>query len=219
MSKLASPAEVSLGGELPESPLSLLGRWLREAESFGHQPNPSAFCLATADADGRPSARMVLCRDLDESSGSLVFYTNRESQKGVELSERSYATGVFHWDHLARQARISGPVGHCSSAESDEYWGQRERDSQLAAWASDQSRPVASRDAFLERLAAAESRFAGEPVPRPPHWGGYRLHIEQVELWLGAAGRAHDRGLWTRTLTRRGDAWDAGPWQATRLQP
>ncbi len=179
--------------------------------------------LATADADGRPSARVVLCRGFDEARGFLVFYSNRESAKGRELATRPWAAVTLHWDVLARQARVSGPVVHSPDAESDAYFAGRPRLAQIAASASRQSQPVPSRRALLARLASESERLggaeSGPAVPRPPHWGGYRLWAEQVELWVGAEGRAHDRGRWLRPLSSTPDGFAAGDWKVSRLQP
>jgi len=214
------PTDPSLADPMPPSPLPLLERWLAEARARRVQRNPTAMVLATADADGTPSARVVLCRGFDPERGFLVFYSNRESAKGADLSARPRAAAVFHWDALERQARVAGPVGLSPDAESDAYFAGRPRLSQLAAWASEQSRSVASRRELLELLDRSARRFEGEPVPRPPFWGGYRLHAERVELWVGSRGRAHDRGLWTRELRDDGaGGLRGGPWSVRRLQP
>ncbi len=216
------PQDPSLADPLPASPLPLFGRWLEEAKAGRVQPNPDAFCLATVDPDGRPSARMLLCRGYLPDPGCIVFYTNRRSRKGAAMAPGSYATAVFHWDALARQVRLEGPVLFSPEDESDAYFAGRPRPGQLSAWASEQSAPIASRVDLLARLHEVEQRFgaeAGAPVPRPGHWGGYRLYIEAMELWVGSAGRAHDRGLWTRTLRRDGELYRGGEWAVTRLQP
>lgn len=204
--------ESLLPGELPREPFALLAEWLDHGRGAGYL-NPDAICLATVGADGAPHARMVLCRGLDVARGRLEFYTNRESRKGHDLAHRAEASAVFYWDRDARQAIVSGPVEQISDAESDAYWATRPRLSQLAAWASEQSQPIESRAALLARLAAATERFGAESdraVPRPPHWGGYRIVAARVELWSGTEGRMHDRAVWTRA----GRAW-----RATRLQP
>lgn len=216
------PQDSSLTDPLPESPLPTFERWIEEAERGPAQPNPQSICVATVDPDGRASARMVLCRGFAADPGYIVFYTNRASRKGDALRAGTYAAVVFHWDTLARQVRIEGPVLPSPDAESDAYFAQRPRAGQISAWASDQSMPIDSRVALMEKLRAAEDRFdarAGSPVPRPPHWGGYRIYIEAMELWVGSAGRAHDRGLWTRRLSRDESGYRGGPWQVVRLQP
>lgn len=205
------PADRSLADPLPASPFEVLSRWLDEAFAKRVQANPSAMSLATVGRDGRPSLRIVLCRGLDAEAGTVAFYTSRDSRKGRDLAACSHAAAVFHWDALARQARLEGPVAPLSDAESDAYFEGRPRLSQIAAWASAQSEPLASRETLLEQLRETEARFPeGQPVPRPPFWGGYRLRAERVELWVGSTGRAHDRALWRR----EGDGWTSG-----RLQP
>lgn len=212
----------------PADPLPTLKAWLDEAIERRIQPNPNAMTLATAAPDGRPAARIVLCKELDEHAGRLVFFTNRKSRKGRDLEATPYAALLFHWDALDRQARIEGPVTALDDAENDAYFRTRPVVSRLGAWASNQSEPIESRRALDEQVRQAAERFgvdldnpeAGEvEIPRPPHWGGYGLWAERVELWLGQSGRLHDRALWTRALMRRGDGCEAGPWSVTRLQP
>jgi len=174
--------------------------------------------LATVDPEGRPSARMVICRGLDVREGWLVFYTDRESAKGRALEVHPYAALVFHWDAHERQVRIAGPVTRSPDPESDTYWNARPRDARIAAAASDQSCPIESRAAFLAKVER-EARRAGDDIPRPKRWGGYRVWAERVELWVGQPARAHDRALWTRALAPSGDGFSGGPWRATRLQP
>lgn len=205
------PRDRSLADPLPDAPFGLLSRWLDEAFSGQVQANPSAMSLATVGSGGRPSVRIVLCRGLDVETGSVVFYTNRESRKGRELARCPHAAAAFHWDALARQARLEGGVRPLPDPDSDAYFSSRPRPAQLAAWASAQSEPLASREALLAKLRQVEARFPPDaPVPRPPFWGGYRLTADRVELWVGSAGRAHDRALWERSA----DGWTRG-----RLQP
>ena len=215
------PTDPSLADPLPAEPFGILNRWLREAEQRGDRRNPLAMSVATVDTNGRPSARMVLCRGFEADPGYIVFYTDRQSRKGRELAEHPYAAAVFHWDSAQRQIRIEGPVVVSPDAESEAYFSNRPRPAQIAAWASDQSAAIDSRNALLDRLAQFEDRFgaSGAPIPRPPNWGGYRIYCEHVELWVGAQGRAHDRGLWSRTLTGSGDGYAGGEWTVTRLQP
>jgi len=177
-----------------------------------------AMALATVDPDGRPSVRMVICRGLDARAGWLVFYTDRDSRKGRALEGVARGAVVFHWEGLERQIRIEGPVTLAPDADSDRYWGTRPPDARLAAVASEQSRPIASRQAFLERIADARARLGPAP-DRPPRWGGYRVWAEAVELWVSQPARAHDRAVWTRALAPSGDGFAGGPWRATRLQP
>jgi pyridoxamine 5'-phosphate oxidase len=215
------PKDASLADPLPATPWPTFERWLREAETAAMQINPTAITVATVDVDGRPTARMVLCRGQREDPGYIVFYTNRNSRKAWGLCPGAYAAVVFHWDALSRQVRIEGPVLPSPDDESDAYFAGRPRSGQISAWASDQSAPIAARAELLARLAAAERRFgaSGEPVPRPPYWGGYRVYVESMELWVGSAGRAHDRGYWTRRLARTEGGYRGGPWRVERLQP
>ncbi len=218
------PRDDSLAGPLPDSPFPLLARWLDEGRERSGQRNPDAMVVATIGDDGRPDARTVLCRGLDTEAGAVTFFTNRRSAKGRQLGARPVATAVLHWDALARQVRVTGVVVPSPDEESDAYFARRPRASQIAAWASAQSEPLASRAELEARLAETAARFggqeAGDPVPRPPHWGGYRIVAERVELWVGSEARAHDRVLWRRTLgDDAGDASGAGPWSHGRLQP
>jgi pyridoxamine 5'-phosphate oxidase len=200
---------------LPADPLPLLETWLAEARTAIR--NSTAMTLATVDADGRPSARMIIGRGFDAVAGWLVFYTDRESAKGRDLQARPWAALVFHWDALERQVRVEGPVTPAPDADTDAYWRSRPPDARIAAVASEQSRPVASRAAFLGRME--DARRLGDDPPRPARWVGYRVWAERIELWVGQPARAHDRALWTRALTRSGDSFTSGPWQSTRLQP
>lgn len=201
---------------LPADPLPLVSRWLEEAAPV--TKTPTAMALATVAADGRPTARMVICRGFDAAAGWFVFYTDRESGKGQALGRNPRAAAVFHWDALERQIRIEGPVTHAPAADSDRYWSARPLEARIAAAASEQSRPIASRAAFLEKIDAVK-RAHGTEIPRPPRWGGYRLWAERVELWVGQPGRAHDRAVWTRALVPIDGGFTGGAWERTRLQP
>jgi pyridoxamine 5'-phosphate oxidase len=162
----------------------------------------AAMALASADARGRPSVRMVLLRGVDERG--LVFFTNYLSRKGQELTANPYAALCVHWAKAGRQVRAEGPVTRVSIEESDAYFATRPRGSQLGAWASAQSEPIESREALLERLRAVEARFGDGPVPRPEHWGGFRLEPERIELWRSHADRLHERILYLR----QGHGWE-----------
>jgi pyridoxamine 5'-phosphate oxidase len=212
-------ATTSLPEPLPADPLSIAADWLAEGIRRGAQPNPNAMVLATADASGRPSARVVLCKEIDARAGCLRFYTNYRSRKGRELETNPRAAVVLHQDHLNRQLRIEGLVSKAGAADSDRYFASRPRDSQLGAHASQQSQAVASHAALQAQFDAAVNRFTGQEVPRPSHWGGYELWADAVELWVQGPARLHDRALWTRELHPGAGAPAAGPWTAVRLQP
>ncbi len=213
---------------LPADPFPIAVRWLEEAFAAGAQPNPHAIALATVSAAGEPEVRMVLCKALEPEAGCLVFYTHRASPKGRAIAAIPRAAAVFYFGPQDRQVRISGPVRDVSDAEADAYFATRPLDSQVGAWASAQSEPVSSRAALEAEFArrAAElgvSTDAGGStarVPRPAHWGGYRIHADRVELWHSRPGRLHDRALWTRALRRDGDGYAAmSAWAVARLQP
>ena len=213
-----------LSDPLPAEPLAVAADWLAHAWRERRQPNPNAMVLATATPEGFPSARVVLCKDIAPTPGFIVFYTNYHSRKGQELAANARAAVVMHWDHLHRQVRIEGRIVKAPSADSDAYFASRAMESRLGAWASQQSVPVASRSDLLRAVESATKRFTGADgtlvVPRPAHWGGFRLWAESVELWAEGAARIHDRARWMRTLTPRGgDQFDTGAWSATRLQP
>jgi pyridoxamine 5'-phosphate oxidase len=217
---------------LPAEPLSVVSQWLKEAWAARAQPNANSMVLATSTPDGKPSARVVLCKEIVPHPGYLVFYTNYLSGKGRELQSNPRAAAVMHWDALHRQVRIDGPVTLSPASDSDAYFASRSWDKRLGARASAQSEPVPSR-AALEAAVAEEARRLGAPIPgsagvdenlkinipRPAHWGGYRLWADTVELWSQGAARIHDRARWTRTLVARGDTFNPGAWSVTRLQP
>lgn len=222
--------EETLPDPLPGDPMPLAADWLAQAWARKDQPNPNAFALATADAQGRPSARIVLCKALHPDPGIVVFYTNYRGRKGLELDANPRAAACFHWDHADRQLRIEGPVLRSPPEESDAYFASRAIESRVGAWASEQSQPIESREDLLAKVGltamelgvAIEDLEGGSPevqIPRPPHWGGFRLWAERVELWVGGPGRVHDRAGWTRTLTPAQGGFTPGPWSATRLQP
>ena len=175
-------------------PHALFDLWFADAGKS--EPNDAdAMTLATVGADGRPSARMVLLKGHDKRG--FVFYTNSESRKGGALAANPDAALVFHWKSLRRQVRIEGRVSPAGAAEADAYFATRSRDSQLGAWASDQSRPLDSRASFEARYAAMKADYEGRDVPRPPHWWGYRLVPDRIEFWSDRPHRLHERRLFT----------------------
>ena len=184
-------------------PHALFDAWMAEAEAS--EPNdPNAMALATVDARGQPSVRMVLLKGHD--AAGFIFYTNQQSRKADDLSANARAGLLFHWKSLRRQVRIEGPVTPVSDAEANAYFSTRGRVSRLGAWASDQSRALPDRATLEARLAEVTARFEGAEVPRPPHWSGYRVTPETIEFWQDGAHRLHDR----RLFTQAGGGWSEG---------
>jgi pyridoxamine 5'-phosphate oxidase len=192
--------------ELAADPIEQLRLWLEEAQAAAQLPE--AMTLATADADGRPSARVVLARGIDDRG--ITFFTNRTSRKAEQLGQNPAAAAVFHWWELGRQVRIEGIVEATTEEESREYWETRPRGSRLAAWASPQSAPLTGRDELDVRVAEVAERLAGSDVPLPPFWGGYRLRPQRVEFWMHRDDRLHDRVEYIR---------DGKSWTRRRLAP
>ena len=189
-----------------DDPFEQLAAWLDDAHDA--DPRPAAMTLATATTEGKPSARVVLLRGLDD--GGVTVFTNRTSRKGDELDANPYAAAVVHWWELGRQVRVEGAVERTSEAESLEYWRTRPRGSQLAAWASHQSRPLSGRDELEASVAEMEERFAGNDVPLPPFWGGYCLRPTTIEFWTHRDDRLHDRARYLR---------EGNSWRRERLAP
>jgi pyridoxamine 5'-phosphate oxidase len=168
----------------------------------------NAMTLSTVSEGGRPAARIVLLKGYDENG--FVFFTNYESRKGLDLKLNPYASLLFFWKELERQVRIDGPCEKVPDAESDEYFYSRPEGSRIGAWASPQSQVISSRDVLDQNIIELENRFQGKTVPRPPHWGGYRVRPDQLEFWQGRPSRLHDRILYTR---------EAAGWKIDRLAP
>lgn len=192
----------------PPNPLDLFGQWFEEAVG-ADLLDANAMTLATIGLDEAPDARIVLLKGFDE--GGFVFFTNYDSAKGRELTARPEACLLFFWAALERQVRITGSAAPVSAEESAAYFASRPLESQLGAWASEQSRAIPDRATLEARFEAVRARYADAAVPRPPFWGGYRVAPRRIEFWQGRPGRLHDRLLYTRT--------DAGDWTRSRLSP
>ena len=176
-------------------PFALFDEWFAEARTS--EPNePEAMAVATTDPTGRPSVRMVLLKS--HGPDGFSFYTNLDSRKGAELAANPHAALLFHWKSLCRQVRIEGEVRPVTAAEADTYFANRARESQLGAWASNQSRPLDSRSTFERQFEETARQFAGQPVPRPPRWSGFRVVPERIEFWSARPYRLHERRLFTR---------------------
>ena len=191
----------------PTDPMTAARAWIDEALNLP-TPNPNTVYVASVDSDGKPSLRAVLLRAFDGEGA--VFFTNHQSRKGRELLAQRHAALLMHWDHLDRQLRIEGSVESTGDALNDQYFRERPRENQLGAWASEQSQPLADRASFDARYQSFEKRFAGNDVPRPPHWGGFRIRPVTIEFWQGHPARLHDRIVYRRSDDR---------WMVNRLYP
>ncbi|MGQ0527271.1 MAG: pyridoxamine 5'-phosphate oxidase [Alphaproteobacteria bacterium] len=193
--------------EYGNKPLALFGRWFEEAVK-SEPADPDAMALGTVGADGRPHVRVVLLRDF--SADGFVFYTNYEGGKGGDLAYNKQAEANFYWKSLGRQVRISGAVEKVSAAESDTYFASRARGKQIGAWASAQSQAFDNYEELARKTAEAERRFEGQGIPRPPHWGGYKITPERMEFWIAEKDRLHTRFVYIK---------EKGAWKAHWLYP
>lgn len=191
------------------NPIERLQQWLEDAKNTPSLKEPTAMALATATPDGTPSVRIILLKGLDQRGA--VFYTNSESQKGQELSINPQASLCFYWMPLGRQVRLTGPVSPVADKEADEYFASRRRGSQIGAWASEQSRPLDSRETLEARIEEFTDKFDGEDVPRPPHWTGWRLNPRTIEFWQEGDCRLHEREIFRKLAS--------GKWEHTLLNP
>jgi len=199
---LRTEEDVSTEAFEATDPVALFRIWFAEAEL--HEPNDAnAMALATVDGAGLPDVRVVLLKDMDEAG--FAFYTNFNSAKGEELLDSKKAALNFHWKSIRRQVRVRGPAAPVTDAEADEYFATRPRGSQLGAWASNQSHPMASREKLIEDAAALDKKYEGKDVPRPPHWSGFRVTPLYFEFWINREFRLHDRRVFRRSAP--GEAW------------
>jgi pyridoxamine 5'-phosphate oxidase len=194
--------------EVHPNPFEQFKTWFNQALA-AQLPEPNAMTIASATTDGKPYARIVLLKDYDERG--FVFYTNYESHKGQQLVQNPWGAIAFWWTQLERQVRIEGRVEKVSELESDEYFQSRPKGSQLGAWASNQSQVIDSREVLERRLEQLKEEYENKQVPRPPHWGGFRVIPDEIEFWQGRPSRLHDRLLYRRS--------EDGTWKIQRLAP
>ncbi len=219
---------------LPTDPMDWAKAWLDQAVTDKVQRNPNSMTVITVNEDAQPSGRVVLCKDFVADPGYVVFYTNYNSDKVQHLSGNDKVALIFHWDMFGRQVRLEGQAVRSPAAESDAYFASRDWGSQLGAWGSDQSAPLESRAAMLAQLSRRALKLgigvarnlksiAVEDRPviaRPAHWGGIRVWVHRIELWIEGTDRIHERARWDREIVRRDDdTFDVGTWAGTRLQP
>ena len=218
-----------LSQSMTENPLLLLQSWLNEAIKLDLQPNPDTMVIATSNPQGIPNLRMVLCKEINTEEGYVVFYTNYNSVKSLEIKENPKCSALFHWDKLGYQIRIRGEILQSPDEENDAYFASRHLGSQVGAWASNQSNPVEDREALDDQFKKILDRFNltsesitrnEQKIPRPPHWGGYRLWIEEIEFWLNQKDRLHDRLHFSRALAISNEGIETEKkWTVKRLQP
>ena len=218
-----------LSQSMTQNPLLLLQSWLNEAMELDLQPNPDSMAIATSNSQGLPNVRMVLCKEINTEEGYVVFYTNYNSVKSMEIKENPKCSALFHWDKLGYQIRIRGEILQSTDKENDAYFASRHLGSQVGAWASNQSNPVEDRQALDDQFRKILDRFNltsesitrnEQKIPRPPHWGGYRMWIEEIEFWLNQKDRLHDRLHFRRALTISNEGIEAEKnWTVKRLQP
>ena len=214
---------------MTQNPLLLLQSWLNEAMALDLQPNPDTMAIATSNSQGLPNVRMVLCKEINTEEGYVVFYTNYNSVKSLEIKENPKCSALFHWDKLGYQIRIRGEILQSPDEENDTYFASRHLGSQVGAWASNQSNPVEDREALDDQFKKILDRFNltsesitrnEQKIPRPPNWGGYRLWIEEIEFWLNQKDRLHDRLHFRRALTISSEGIETEKkWTVKRLQP
>ena len=218
-----------LSQSMTQNPLLLLQSWLNEAMELDLQPNPDTMAIATSNSQGLPNVRMVLCKEINTEEGYVVFYTNYNSVKSLEIKENPKCSALFHWDKLGYQIRIRGEILQSPDEENDTYFANRHLGSQVGAWASNQSNPVKDREALDDQFKKILDRFNltsesitrnEQKIPRPPNWGGYRLWIEEIEFWLNQKDRLHDRLHFRRALTISSEGIETEKkWTVKRLQP
>ena len=218
-----------LSQSMTQNPLLLLQSWLNEAMELDLQPNPDTMAIATSNSQGLPNVRMVLCKEINTEEGYVVFYTNYNSVKSLEIKENPKCSALFHWDKLGYQIRIRGEILQSPDEENDTYFASRHLGSQVGAWASNQSNPVEDREALDDQFKKILDRFNltsesitrnEQKIPRPPNWGGYRLWIEEIEFWLNQKDRLHDRMHFRRALTISSKGIETEKkWTVKRLQP
>ena len=218
-----------LSQSMTQNPVLLLQSWLNEAMEINLQPNPDSMAIATSNSQGLPNVRMVLCKEINTEEGYVIFYTNYNSVKSMEIKENPKCSALFHWDKLGYQIRIRGELLQSPDEENDAYFASRHLGSQVGAWASNQSNPIEDKQALDDQFRKILDRFNltsesitrdEQKIPRPPHWGGYRLWIEEIEFWLNQKDRLHDRLHFRRALTIINEGIETEKnWTVKRLQP